>query len=79
MNDFFIGLIRTYTPIAVGAALSWLITLGVELEPETQAAAVIALTGILQAAYYTLVRLAAERWPWAGSLLGVNIAPKYNE
>lgn len=79
MNDFFIGLIRTYTPIVVGAALSWLVTKGIELDAETQAAAIIALTGLLQAGYYTVVRVVAQRFGWAGALLGVNIAPKYNE
>jgi len=79
MNDFVIGLIRTYVPIAVGAGVAWLVTLGVDLDAGTQTSAVIALTGALQAVYYTAVRYAAEKWPKAGILLGVNKAPAYDQ
>lgn len=79
MNDFVIGLIRTYVPIGVGALIAWLVTLGVNIDAETQAALVIAGTGVLQAVYYTVVRVVAERFPWVGALLGVNKAPTYSE
>lgn len=78
MSDFVIGLIRTYVPIAVGAAVSFLATKGFALDAETQAGAIVALTGLLQAGYYTGVRLLAERWGFFGVLLGVNKAPTYS-
>lgn len=78
MNDFVTGLIRTYTPIIVGAFAAWLITLGVALDPKTQTAAIVALTGVSQAVYYTAVRYAAKRWPAIEILLGVKNTPTYN-
>jgi hypothetical protein len=77
MSNFLIGLIRTWVPIGVGAFFAWLVTLGVELDAGTQAAAVIALTGLLQGGYYTAVRFLAEWKPSLGILLGVNKAPEY--
>jgi hypothetical protein len=79
MSDFVIGLIRTYVPIVVGVLLSWLVSLGLNLDPSVQAGLISALTGILTAVYYTAVRFLAEKWPGAGILLGVNKAPAYNE
>lgn len=72
-----LSLIRTYAPIVVGALAAWLLTLGVELDPQTQAGLIVALTGILQAVYYTLVRLLEQRWPWVGVLLGSTKTPTY--
>lgn len=77
MNDFATGLIRTWVPIAVGAAVAWLITLGVTLDAQTQTAAIVALTGVIQAAYYTGVRFAAKKWPWVEVLLGAKSTPSY--
>ena len=79
MNDFVTGLIRTYVPIIVGAVVAWLLTLGIDLDAETQAGLVIALTGVLQAAYYTLIRLVAKKFPWVESLLGSSKKPEYKE
>lgn len=79
MSDFLIGQIRTWVPIAVGAFFAWLLTVGVEIDGATQSAAVIALTGFIQALYYTGIRLLAEKWPQAGIFLGYNKAPAYNE
>jgi len=77
MSNFVTGLIRTYVPIAVGAVVAWLLASGIEMDATSQAGAVVALTGFLQAAYYTAVRFAAEKWPKVGILLGVNKAPSY--
>ena len=77
MSDFVTRQIRTWTPIAVGAVVSWLLTLGVELDTDTQTGLVIALTGLLQALYYTVVTLIAKKFPWAEALLGSTKAPEY--
>ena len=79
MSDFLIGFVRTYVPITVGAFISWLVTLGITLSPETKTGAVTFLTGLFIAVYYTAVRLLAEKWPSIGILLGYNKAPSYNE
>lgn len=82
MNDFIIGLIRTWVPIGVGFVLSWLITQGILPEEDYQTLgqqATGVLTAVLAGAYYWLVRLLAKVWPWTGVLLGYNVKPKYND
>lgn len=77
MNSFIISQIRTFVPIVVGALVAWLITLGIELDAETQTSLVITLTGVIQAVYYFLVRLLEKKWPQVGVLLGVASKPVY--
>lgn len=76
-HDRILSYARTYVPIAVGALFAWLASLGLELDPEIQAGLVVALTGIIQAAYYALFRQLEKRWPWAGVLLGSRAQPSY--
>jgi hypothetical protein len=78
LNDTLIGLIRTWVPIAVGAAISWLATNGLELDKETQAATIVAATGAIQALYYTVVRLLENQFPQIGWLLGSAKTPSYS-
>lgn len=77
LNNTVIGLIRTWVPIGVGAVISWLATLGLQLDSETQTATVVALTGVIQAVYYTLVRLLEDKFPAIGWLLGSAKTPNY--
>lgn len=71
MSDAFVGLIRTWVPAGVGAFLAWLVTLGVELDPQTETGLLTGLTALAIALYYTLVRLLEAKWPAVGVLLGV--------
>jgi len=75
VNTLALSLIRTYAPILVGALASWLLTVGLDIDSETQAGLVIFLTGLLQAVYYTIVRLAEQRFPGIGVLLGAAKTP----
>ena len=75
MNTLALSLIRTYAPILVGALASWLLTVGLDIDSETQAGLVIFLTGLLQAVYYTVVRVAEQRFPGIGVLLGAAKSP----
>ena len=75
MNTVFQSLIRTYTPIMVGAFISWLLTLGVEVDTDTQAGLTVALTAVLIAVYYTVVRLLEKKWPALSVLLGSSVMP----
>lgn len=77
MSDAIVSLIRTYVPVAVGALIAWFLTLGLELDPETEAGLVTGFTGLIIAVYYTLVRLLEQRWPWVGALLGSTRQPQY--
>jgi hypothetical protein len=69
MTPLSANLIRTYVPIAIGAVASWLAARGIHVNAGTQAAAVVAMTGVFQAAYYTIVRVLEERWPAIGAVL----------
>lgn len=79
MSDTLVSLIRTYVPVGVGAFFAWLVTLGVEVDAATQAGLVTALTGVVIAAYYTVVRLLERKWPFLGVLLGSTKAPSYED
>lgn len=79
MNDVITSAIRTYTPILVGGLISWLLSLGVEVDPQSQAGLVIFLTGLLQALYWTVVRLLEKKWPALGVLLGKAEQPTYTK
>ena len=77
MNDFVTSLIRQYVPILVGYIAAWLVTIGVELDSDTQAALILALGGIASAVYYGIVRALELRWPSLGALLGRRAQPEY--
>lgn len=78
MSATIVSLIRTWTPVAVGTLVSWLLTLGINLDPDTQAGLIAGLTGVLIAAYYGIVRVLERRWPWVGVLLGSTAQPEYS-
>jgi len=75
VNTLALSLIRTYAPILVGAFASWLLTVGLDIDSETQAGLVIFLTGLLQAVYYTVVRVLEQKFPGIGVLLGAAKSP----
>ncbi|EYR64252.1 hypothetical protein N866_13620 [Actinotalea ferrariae CF5-4] len=77
MNDVIVSLIRTYVPVGVGAFLAWLLSLGIEVDAQTQAGLITSMTALVVAAYYTLVRLLERKWPAVGVLLGVPKQPEY--
>lgn len=80
MNSFVTSQIRTYVPILVGGFVSWLVTLGINLDADSQAGLIVFLTGVLQAVYYFVARLLERRWPQVGAiLLGSSKQPVYRE
>lgn len=79
MNNFIISQIRTFVPIIVGALISWLLTVGIAIDSDTQAGLIVALTGVIQALYYFIVRLLEKKWPQVGVLLGIASKPVYTE
>jgi hypothetical protein len=79
MNDALIALIRTVVPTLVGALTAWLASVGLQLDAETSAALIVALTGLFSGLYYTVIRFLAERFPWVNWLLGYNATPSYSE
>lgn len=79
MNNFVISQIRTYVPIAVGYMMSWAVSLGIELDPETEKNITLALGALLSGLYYYIARLLERRWPQLGWLLGSSQQPAYKE
>lgn len=77
MSNLITSIIRTYVPIAVGALASYLLTLEIDLDAEAQGGLIVALTALLQGAYYLIVRVLERRYPKAGLLLGTESTPKY--
>ena len=72
------SLIRTYVPVAIGSLLSLLVTLGViptPLPDDQEAALVTGIVAITIGLYYTALRLAEQRWPKIGLLLGSSQQP----
>ncbi len=68
-NDYFVSLIRTWTPIAIGSALTWLAsTLGIVLSDDTSVPLTVAAVGIVTAVYYAAARAAEKRWPLIGRI-----------
>lgn len=79
MSDFVTSVIRTWVPILVGAAASWLTTKGVELTPEATAGLATFLTALFGGVYYVVVRLLERQWPQVGVLLGSTKKPEYRD
>ena len=76
MNDFIISQIRTYVPIGVGLALTWLAdTFGI-VGVDSAAAGAIAVS-LVSAAYYALARWLESKYPFARRMLGIPVAPTY--
>lgn len=74
ITSIITGWIRTIVPIVVGPVLAWLLARGIEVDSEVVYGAV---SGLLSAAWYTLIRLLESRWPQTGWLLGVAKTPTY--
>lgn len=80
MSDFIIAQIRTYIPMLVGAVVAWLVAQGVLDESTSQEVLTTwtaALTALIGAVYYFLIRVLASKWGWFGYLLGYNVKPEY--
>ncbi|MDJ0338276.1 hypothetical protein [Cryobacterium sp. PH31-O1] len=77
MSNFFIAIIRTFVPIAVGAVVGWLASVGLELDPEVQAQAVLGISTLAASLYYLGVAALAAKVPAFGWLLGVARNPVY--
>jgi hypothetical protein len=77
MNDKIIARIRTFVPVMVGAVTAYLLTLGIALDGDTQAALTVALTGVTGTLYYVAASWLGRKWSWAGWLLGYPAIPVY--
>lgn len=79
MSDFLVSQIRTHVPVLVGTLISFLTTLGLDLDVETQAGLIAGLTGVIISLYYLIVRLIEKKFPKVGILLGSTKTPNYDK
>ncbi len=78
MNTNYIGYIRTYIPVYVGLAITWLAeNVGLIIDADTSASLKLGAAGLVVSVYYAVARRLEGRWPWAGRLLGVATQPVY--
>lgn len=78
MKALFDSVVRTVTPIVVGAVLGWVASINISPDPEFQGALTVVITGAFQALWYIGVRLFEEYIsPKFGWLLGIAAKPEY--
>jgi hypothetical protein len=79
VNDYIVSLIRTWVPVAVGGALTWLASrTGIVLDENTSAMAATVAVALVTTAYYTAARSLEQKWPRLGRALltlGLTKAP----
>lgn len=63
MTNFVTSQIRTYAPLAAGAIIAWLTTMGLELDANTQTGLIIFITGLSQGLYYFTARFVGKKFP----------------
>jgi hypothetical protein len=79
VNNYLTSLVRTWVPILIGTALSWLaVTHGIVVDPDIQNQAVAVVTALVIGAYYAIVRWIEVRFPQIGWLLGTAKQPGYS-
>lgn len=74
MNDHIIAIIRTVVPMIVGAIVTYLASVNIEIDA---AALEAVLFPIVSGVYYIVARLLAEAVPALGWLLGHPAKPEY--
>lgn len=80
MNDYIAGVIRTWVPIAVGTAATWLsLRLGFIIDEQSQAGLVASLTATTIGLYYAIIRKLEAKFPQIGWLLGLARTPTYEK
>jgi hypothetical protein len=78
MKTLFDSLVRTFTPIIVGAVLGWFVAAGIPLDPEFETALTLVIGAVFTVIYYLAVRL-FETYvsPKFGWMLGLAKEPVY--
>lgn len=80
LRDSIIAAIRTGVAVVVTYVITWLLGVGVELDPEIALSLNVALFGLIVAGYnFAVGFLERKVHPYFGLLLGVPKAPAYGE
>lgn len=70
LSTYVIGLIRTWTPIVIGAALTWLLRhTGVGIDADTSAGLTLAVGALVSGLYYALIHGIEQAYPAVGRVL----------
>lgn len=77
MSQYIVSVIRTWVPVIVGYFIGWLLSLGIDVGGEAEAALTLALGAIATSIYYALARWLETKFPSAGILLGYIRQPVY--
>lgn len=69
------SIVRTVVPVIVGAIVSYLATIGIDLQEDVAAALSVVIMAAATAAYYIIVRWLEQKFPKLGILLGYAAVP----
>jgi hypothetical protein len=79
MKDIWDSLVRTVTPIIVGAVLGWFASQGIAVDPAFEPSLIAGITAASSAIYYAVARvLEVHVSPKFGWLLGLAKTPDYS-
>ncbi len=70
------AIVRTLTPIIVGAIASWFLQRGIDMDEGNLEDAI---GPVIAGGYYIVVRLVSQRWPSTELLLGSRATPEYDQ
>lgn len=70
-----VSFLRTIVPAIVGAVVGYLVSLGLEVDPEFQGALTAVLFALFTGLYYLIIRVIEMKFPNIGILLGFNRSP----
>lgn len=78
MRPLWDSIVRTFTPIIVGAVVGWFAAQGIEIDPNFEPSLVAVISAGASGAYYLVVRI-FETYvsPKFGWLLGLAKQPEY--
>lgn len=77
-QDYITAQVRTYVPVGVGAFITWLLSLGIDVGAQAQVGLITFGTALVTGAYFTAASAIQRKWPIAGRfLLGSSKAPTY--
>ncbi len=78
LRNYITSLVRTWVPVGVGVALSWLAAkYGIVVDDATKAQGMMFFTAFVTGIYYAAVRWLESKFPKLGWLLGLPVQPGY--
>jgi peptidoglycan biosynthesis protein MviN/MurJ (putative lipid II flippase) len=75
LTDFGVGAVRTLVTAVMGAATTWLIKQGIDID---QASATMLVQSVVTGLYWMVISKISKRFPKAQWALGYPIAPSYS-